>query len=298
MKEYCHIPVLKKEVIAILAPSKAKIILDGTVGMGGHARMFLEKGARVIALDRDREAIVRAKKNLENYQASQPAAGENIEFYQENFANLNKILKTKVDGVLLDLGMSSMQLEDRKRGFSFEEEAPLNMQMDQDQDLTAEEIINTYPEEKLAKIFFEYGEERYARKIARAIVRERQKRLIKTTSQLVEIIKKSIPFKYRIAKKKHFATNIFRALRMEVNHEVENLIQFLSIVCKYVKKGGKIVIISFHSIEDRIVKRGFKKLKLEGSAEIITKKPIIPQEAEIKNNPRARSAKLRAIKVI
>ncbi len=280
-----------KEVLEILKPRKGKIFIDGTVGLGGHTREIASSGAKLISLDRDQKALDRARRNLSGF--------DNIEFVCANFADVDRVLgslKIKgVDGVLLDLGVSSMQLEDESRGFSFEGDALLDMRMDQKQDLTAGKVVNEYSEEDLSRIFTDLGEERFSKKIARNIVK---KRPIKTTKELVEVIKKSIPPKYRYGKKTHFATNIFRALRMEVNSETKDLSEFLGKVTKYIKPSGKIVIISFHSIEDRIVKRGFQMLKLEGKGKIITKKPIVPESAEIKNNPRARSAKLRAIEVL
>lgn len=290
MKNFAHIPVLVKEVANILRPQKGKVFVDGTIGLGGHARELARRGASIIALDCDKEAISMAQENLKDFK--------NINFIQANFADIDKVLGDlgikKVDGVLLDLGVSSMQLEDKKRGFSFEGDWSLDMRMDQSQDLTAEKIVNKYSEGDLIRIFTDFGEERFAKKIAQKIVEWRP---IKTTGELVEIIKKSMPPKYRYGKKTHFATNIFRALRMEVNSEVKNLSEFLGKAGKYIKSGGKIVIISFHSIEDRIVKRGFRMLKSKGEGTILFTKPIMPTDAEIKQNPRARSAKLRAFEI-
>jgi len=286
MKNFTHQPVLLKEVVNVLCPSRGKVFVDGTCGLGGHTKELADRGACVIALDRDEKALEKAKENLSDF--------DNVEFIKTNFANIEKVLDKKVDGILLDLGVSSMQLEDKERGFSFEGDNPLDMRMDQNQDLTCEKVVNQYSEEDLIQIFTDFGEERFAKRIARNIIQERP---IKTTKALVEIIKRSKPAKYRYGQKTHFATNIFRALRMEVNSEVKDLSEFLGKAAEWIKFGGKIVIISFHSIEDRIVKRGFQMLELGGKGEIITKKPIIPNEDEIKKNRRSRSAKLRAFEV-
>lgn len=281
-----------KEVKEILAPKKGKVFVDGTCGLGGHAEMLAESGAKVIAIDKDEKALAIAKKHLGQYQK--------IDFVYGNFADLDQILKTlkieKVDGILLDLGPSSMQFDDQSRGFSFKGEAPLDMRMDQKQKLTAAEIINSYPEAELVRIFCDYGEEPQGKKIAAAIVTKRAQRSIRTTQDLLDIIGSAMP-PHRFKKKIHFATHIFRSLRMAVNSEVENLIKFFYKAPQFVRRRGKIVIISFHSIEDRIVKRGFKMLKSKGKGKILTKKPIVPSAEELNENPRARSAKLRAIEI-
>jgi 16S rRNA (cytosine1402-N4)-methyltransferase len=293
MTAFIHKPVMEKEVVEIFTPKRDKVFVDGTCGLGGHAKALLDAGAKVIAIDRDQKALQIAKDRLKKYQ--------NIHFSHGNFVDLDQVLKAlkieKVDGVLLDLGISSMQLDDKSRGFSFKNDQKLDMRYDQNQSLTAEKVINQYSEADLRRIFQDFGEEPEAKTIARAIVEMRAKKPIETTAELVDIIRLVLPT-YRLHQKIHFATHIFRSLRMEVNAEVDSLIRFFEKAPKMIKPGGRLVIISFHSIEDRIVKRGFQMLKLEKRAKILTKKPLNPSQEEIKANVRARSAHLRACEMI
>jgi len=302
-----HIPVLLKEVIEILKPSKG-IIVDGTLGLGGHTKEIL-KGSKVsvIGLDQDGEALELAKKNLENLL-------NRVTFVQENFSSLKKVSKSlgfygKAKGILLDLGVSSMQLERAERGFSFQKEGPLDMRMDKRAKLTASEIINIWPKEEIISVLRELGEERFARRIVDAIVSERKKGRIKTTVELSELIKKSVPKKYAFSRI-HPATRTFQALRIAVNDELSNLAKTLQDVSSILSPNGKIVVISFHSLEDRIVKEYFREqskdlinppyeriyeVERKAVVNLVNRKPISPSEEEIKENPRARSAKLRVV---
>jgi 16S rRNA (cytosine1402-N4)-methyltransferase len=306
-----HKPVLLKEVIEYLDPKPGENFIDCTVGGGGHARMILEKttpGGKLLAIDLDMKAIEIAKENLKEYSSR-------IIFVNDNFKNLEKIAKesglAEYNGVLLDLGLSSIELEDLSRGFSFQKDAFLDMRFGTG-GKTAADVLNNYREEELTKIFKEYGEERYARQIAKEIVSQRKKEKITTTNQLVNIIENV--YRRKPKPKIHVATKVFQALRIEVNDELNNLQQVLPAAVKFLTKGGRIVVISFHSLEDRIVKEFFKKESKDclclpqipvcqcnhkASLKILTKKVITPTSAEIKINPRSRSAKLRAaLKII
>jgi len=300
--DFQHQSVMIKEVLEYLAPKAGGIYVDGTLGGGGHTRALLEKlsanslqlTAKIIGIDKDLEAIFAAKKNLADFK-------DNIIFVHDNFSNLTAILKSqevdKVDGILLDLGVSSYQLENPERGFSFQANAPLDMRMDQRQKFSADDVINFYDEKELADVFYNYGEERYSRQIARRIIEARKTISIRTTGQLVEIIKKSTPPKYRFGGKIHFATRVFQALRIEVNNELEILEDFIPRAAQILTGDGRLEIISFHSLEDRIVKHSFRNLADNNPAsfKILTKKPLTPMEGEIVSNPRARSAKMRVL---
>ncbi|MGK7925024.1 MAG: 16S rRNA (cytosine(1402)-N(4))-methyltransferase RsmH [Spirulina sp.] len=272
-----HIPVLYQELIAGLNIQSGGHYLDATVGGGGHSDLILQAApdVKLTAIDRDENAIAAARAKLP----------ENVRFWQGNFAEYNP-LALKFDGIIADLGVSSPQFDDRDRGFSFQQNAALDMRMDRRQVLTAAKIINERSEKELADIIYQYGEERLSRRIARRIV---EKRPLKTTQELAELIYYAVPAKYRHAKI-HPATRTFQALRIVVNAELESLEKFIQIAPEWLKIGGRMGIISFHSLEDRIVKHGFRNSTLLG---VITKKPIIPKPEEIQNNSRSRSAKLR-----
>ncbi len=287
-----HIPVLLKETIKFLNPQRGEFIVDATIGGGGHAVEILKKigdSGTLLGIDWDKNQIERLKiEKLKDYK--------NAILINGNYADLSEILKQKklpkADGIIIDLGFSSEQLETSK-GFSFQKNEPLIMRYDRDiNNLTAAEAVNQYNEKELADIFWKYGEERHSRKIAKKIIEERKKKRILTTFDLVEIIKKSVPRSYETGRI-HPATKVFQALRIYVNDELGNLEKLLKNLDKIVK--GRIVIISFHSLEDRLVKNYFRNLNKEKRAEILTKKPIRPSEEEIRENPRSRSAKLRAI---
>ena len=288
-----HVPVLGQEVCFWLISERSATILDCTVGYGGHAEMLLTSTSTgtVIGLDKDFQAIDFCQRRLNRF-------GDRIVLRQGNYRDLKSILTetgiAAVDGVLFDFGVSSPQLDDPSRGFSFQREGPLDMRMDQTIGKTAADLVNHSAEHELADIIFQYGEERYARRIARAIVQERQRRPVETTGALVSIVVRSVPASYRHGRI-HCATRTFQALRIAVNHELDFLESSLRDATEVLALGGRICAISFHSLEDRIVKHTFRSLSQEPAAtlSILTKKPVFPSEAECEANPRSRSAKLR-----
>jgi 16S rRNA (cytosine1402-N4)-methyltransferase len=295
-----HIPVLKKETVTGLNIKPNDIIFDGTLGAGGHSaeilKLFKDK-VKIIAVDLDKDSISRSKISLSQFS-------DNIVFKIAGFQEIDKILKSlkisEVNKIMLDLGINSFQLEESGRGFSFQKDEPLLMTLKKDlktDDLTAKEIVNFWEEESLADIIWGFGGERYARRIAKAIVENRQKKKIETTFDLVKIIEDKVGSLY-LRSKIHPATKTFQALRIAANSELRNLQEVIEKGFKLLKSEGRMAIISFHSLEDRIVKREFSNLKKQGFANIITKKPIVPGSLEIINNPRARSAKLRIIEKI
>jgi len=276
-----HIPVLARELIEGLNITPGGHYLDATVGGGGHTGLILASfiDVKVTGIDRDSMALGAAQKYLENYSS------ERLSFWQGNFADYQP-KNVKFDGIIADLGVSSAQLDIAERGFSFRQTANLDMRMDQSQAQSAAEVINHYDEKTLADIFFHYGEERLSRRIARKIVESRP---FQTTTQLAEAIASCVPAKYRYARI-HPATRVFQALRIEVNEELKSLEKFLQQAPLLLKAGGRIGIISFHSLEDRLVKHGFLNSPI---LQVITKKPITASAEEEAVNGRARSAKLR-----
>lgn len=286
-----HTPVLLNEVLAALDPKPGEFMIDGTIDGGGHAHAILAKiGTEgvLMGVDWDYEMIERGKLIFKER--------ENVTLVQGNYADLPEILKERkmerADGLLLDLGFSSTQLEYGDRGFSFQKNEILDMRYDQGRDEMAADVVNKKKEQELADIFYKYGEERASRKIAKAIIEARKKKPIITTNDLSEIVAKCVR-----KGKTHPATKVFQALRIYVNAELENLETVLKNIGEIVRPGGKIAIITFHSLEDRIVKNAFKELEKHKKAVILTKKPIQATRAEVKENPRSRSAKLRAITI-
>lgn len=302
--EYVHKSVLLKETIEHLNINPEGIYVDGTLGGGGHSEEILKRltTGKLIAIDRDEEAILAAKERLKDYK--------NVIYIKDNFKNIKEILRNlgieKVDGILLDLGVSSYQLEEVERGFSYMKDAPLDMRMDKTSPFSAYDVVNRYSEKELERVIREYGEEKWASRIAKFIVEERKKGDIKTTSQLVEIIKKAIPASAR-RMGPHPAKRTFQAIRIEVNEELKDLDRALEDMVEVLRGKGRIAVITFHSLEDRIVKNTFKKLEnpctcppgmpctcgKQPVIKIITKKPILPSKEEVEENPRSRSAKLR-----
>lgn len=290
-----HIAVLQKEVIDGLAPQKNGNYIDLTLGYAGHAKLILEKTApngKLLGIDQDEEAIAEAKKVLVPYK-------NRVDIINENFTGIGLIIRKwkidRVDGILLDLGPNTVQLKDEERGMSFEGRAPLDMRQDRFRlRTTAANIVNDYSEKDIREIL-QRGEEKFSGPIARHLVLKRRDGQIKTTDQLVELIKQVMPPSYRHKLTTHFATGTFRALRIEVNHELENLQHVLPQVVQILSPGGRIAIISFHSLEDRIVKNFFKS---RDDLTVITDKPIVATDEEINNNPSARSAKLRVAEKI
>jgi 16S rRNA (cytosine1402-N4)-methyltransferase len=276
-----HLSVLSRELIAGLDILPAGKYLDATAGGGGHSELILNQGPEIklITIDRDETAIAAVKARLANYYPQQ------LEFWQGNFADYQP-KNILFDGIIADLGVSSPQLDLAERGFSFRHTAPLDMRMDRSQGTTAAEIVNHWKEVSLADLIYEYGEERFSRRIAKKIV---QQRPFQTTTELAEAIANTVPGKYRHGRI-HPATRTFQALRIEVNQELKSLEKFIAQAPNWLKPGGKIGIISFHSLEDRIVKHCFRGSEL---LEVITKKPITADRDEQRANPRSRSAKLR-----
>ena len=289
-----HIPVLLAEVLDLLSPQPGEVVLDGTVGGGGHAAALLGRvmpGGRLIGLDRDEAALGNASQVLS-------AQGSAFVLEQANFAEvavvLDKLGLDRIDVALVDLGMSSFQVDDPDRGFGFRSDGPLDMRMDRRQATTAADLVNTLAEEALADVFYRYGEERMSRRIARRIVEARQTREITTTAQLAQLVVKAQPSKHRGRRWRiHPATRVFQSLRIAVNCELENLEVFCRSIVDRLSVGGRLGIISFHSLEDRIVKRTFRQWASEDRAEIVTRKPVTCSANERQRNPRSRSAKLR-----
>lgn len=295
MKSMIHTTVLLKETVDGLNLTKGDIVVDCTLGSGGHVEYVCKTCPNVqmiIGLDADSAAIARSKERLKVL----PCA---FNFVHTNYSNLSSALDSlgveKADKFIFDLGFSSDQLETSGRGFSFLRNEPLIMTLADEITpftLTAKEIVNTWLEESIADIIFGYGEERYARRIAKKIVEAREVKPIETTFDLVEVIKKAVPFVYQRGRL-HYATRTFQALRITVNNEIENVKTGLKQAVSKLSSGGRISVISFHSLEDRVVKHYFKELHAEDVGKIITKKPIVPSDEEMKDNPRARSSKLR-----
>lgn len=286
-----HIAVLIKEVLEYLDPKPGENFIDCTVGQGGHARTILEKtgpDGKILGIDQDPEQIEICRKNLLDFE-------ERIILVNSSYTKLKEIVKEhnfKADGILLDLGMSSYHIDESGRGFSLKKDEPLDMRYNPEDTLTAKEIVNTYPVEEIERILREYGEERFAKKISEEIAKERGE--IKSTFQLVEIIRRAIPSKFR-QERIHFATRTFQALRIATNKELENIENVLPQLLEVLKENGRIAIISFHSLEDRIIKNFFRDKSKENILKILTKKPITVSFEEKKQNPRSRSAKLRVI---
>lgn len=274
-----HIPVLATEIIAGLQVRPSGYYLDATTGGGGHSELILQAAAdvRLVAIDRDPAALQASQIRLTDY-------GDRVTFWHGNYADYRPT--QLFDGIIADLGVSSVHLDEAERGFSFRNEASLDMRMDSSQSLTAAEIINHWDEAEIANIFYRYGEERLSRQIARRIV---EKRPIATTTALAEVISYAVPKSYRYGRI-HPATRSFQGLRIAVNDELGSLEKFLAVTPKWLAPGGRIGIISFHSLEDRMVKHTWRENE---ALQVVTKKPIIAGDEEVAGNPRARSAKLR-----
>jgi 16S rRNA (cytosine1402-N4)-methyltransferase len=287
-----HDPVLVSETVALLDPGRGGLFVDCTVGLGGHSRALLEAGAsRILGIDRDPDALSLAASEL-------AAFADRIELVHADYRDLERVLDARglarVAGALADLGMSSMQLGTAGRGFSFQRDEPLDMRMDRTQGPTAAELLARADEEELANVIFQYGEERYSRRIARAIVQARQRTALTTTAGLADIVRRAIPV--RGHQRIDPATRTFQAVRIWVNRELEGLDQFLVAAAQRLLAGARLAVIAFHSLEDRIVKHTFRALaRGEAAIRILTKRPIEAGADEVLRNPRARSAKLRAI---
>lgn len=302
--EFNHKSVMLEECIEGLSIKPNGIYVDGTMGGAGHSKEIakrISKEGLLIGIDRDEEAICVAKERLKEFN--------NIKFVHDNHDNIKNILEkldiTGVDGILLDLGVSSYQLDERNRGFSYMKDATLDMRMDKTQELTAKKVINEYSEENLSKIIFEYGEEKFSRAIARKIIDYRKNKEIETTDELVKIIEEIVP---RRNKEGHPAKRTFQAIRIEVNNEIKPLYQTIIDSIDVLNSGGRLCVITFHSLEDRAVKNAFNDsigkctcppdlpycvCGAKSKGKIITKKPLLPKEAELQENSRSKSAKLR-----
>ncbi|MCK5332614.1 16S rRNA (cytosine(1402)-N(4))-methyltransferase RsmH [Candidatus Parcubacteria bacterium] len=314
---YFHIPVLAKEIIEIIDPQPGENLIDGTIGGGGHAELFLEKispNGKLLGIDLDSEALIENRRRLKKYS-------DRVVLEKGNFVDFVKIKENvnfpPVDIFFLDLGFSSQQLNDDDLGISFLKKSPLDMRIggqgaENDDRFTAEHIINNWSEEEIKKILKDYGEEKYAYSIAREIAMTRKEKKIVNTQELVDIIGKSVPTRYK-NQRIHYATKTFQAFRISVNKELENLQNVLPVILDNLEVGGRVCIISFHSLEDRIVKNFFRReakncicdvkiplcvCKHKQQLEIITKKPVMATEEEIAFNPRSRSAKVRIAKKI
>jgi 16S rRNA (cytosine1402-N4)-methyltransferase len=285
--EIFHIPVMLSEAMGVLNPRSGGIYVDATVGTGGHSEeilKFISSEGRLIGIDRDIEALKMAQKRLSD---------KRVILKRGNFSDMKNFLSehgiSEVDGILLDLGISMLQLKNPERGFSFTSDKRLDMRMDRDQEFSAWDVVNKYPEKELDRIFREFGEEHFAKKISKAIIRWRSKKTIDTCSELSGIVQRVYGRRGRI----HPATKTFQALRIEVNRELDELRAGLDSSLRLLKKAGRLCIISYHSLEDRIVKHFMADSSKKGLLKVIIKKPIVPSPEELRSNPSSRSAKLR-----
>jgi 16S rRNA (cytosine1402-N4)-methyltransferase len=286
-----HVPVMTAEVLQFLRPERGGLFVDCTVGLGGHSRALLEAGAtRVIGLDRDLDALAHARETLAPW-------GDRVELVHADYRAIDEVLDQRqiatVDGTLADLGVSSMQFDAPGRGFSFQRDEPLDMRMDRSGGDTAADLVARSTETDLADAIFQYGEERLSRRIARAIVEARHEAAIDTTGRLATIVRRAMP--HRGYSRIDPATRTFQALRIWVNRELDGLDRFVEAAARRLRGGARLVVITFHSLEDRIVKHTLRALQQRDAlVQVLTKKPIVASDEEVERNPRARSAKLRA----
>ncbi|HTI37917.1 MAG TPA: 16S rRNA (cytosine(1402)-N(4))-methyltransferase RsmH [Vicinamibacterales bacterium] len=292
MSERRHDPVLVSEIVEMLAPGQGGLFVDCTVGLGGHAQALLDGGAaRLLGLDRDPQALEIASATLARF-------GVRVELVHADYRDLDRVLDERsipgINGALADLGVSSMQLDAEGRGFSFRRDEPLDMRMDRTRGDTAAELLRTAAEDEIANAIFQFGEERYSRRVARAIVNARRERPIATTGELATIVRRAVP--HRGYQRIDPATRTFQGLRIWVNRELDGLDGFLAAAAARLLRGARLAVITFHSLEDRIVKHTFRALENTGeSLRVLTRRPLVPGDDEIDRNPRARSAKLRVI---
>ena len=289
-----HQPIMVASVLEHLRPRHGALIVDGTVGTGGHSLAILPSlppDGRLIAVDRDRDALTLAEQRLAEF-------APHARFLHGNYRHLPRLLSTlgitQVDGILLDLGMSSLQVDRAERGFSFSKEGPLDMRMDSEQDVRADTLVNRLPAAELASMLATLGEERYARRIAQRIVEARRRQVITTTGELARLIAAAVPASARHGRL-HPATRAFQALRLAVNDELGSLAELLEHLAALLKPGGRAVVLTYQSLDDRLVKQAFVQGQRDGHWDVLTKKPLRPTAEEIAQNPRARSAKLRAV---
>jgi len=289
-----HVPVMVEEVMTFLKCEPGHTYVDATLGGGGHAFEILKRSApdgMLVGIEWDEDALSEARKTLHSF-------GDRVKLFRENFVRLPDLMKAEsADGILLDLGLSSIQLEKEERGFSFKGEGPLDMRMDQRMDETAAVLVNTLSPERLEYILSHDGQERWAKRIANTIVQEREREPIRTTQALRKVVHRAIPRRFH-SRRIDPATRTFQALRIGVNDELGNLERILKTGWKVLKRGGRMCVLSFHSLEDRLVKETFRALGKKGEVVLLTKKPVTPSEEERKRNPRSRSAKLRCAEKI
>jgi 16S rRNA (cytosine1402-N4)-methyltransferase len=289
-----HEPVMVPEVLELLAPSRGGLFVDCTVGLGGHAQALLEAGAsRVLGFDRDASALAHARERLSRF-------GDRIALVHADYREIDRVLEARgipgVAGALADLGVSSLQLDAEGRGFSFRRDEPLDMRMDRSRGPSAADLLRDAEETELADVIFRFGEERYSRRIARAIVGARREAAIETTGKLAAVVRRAIP--HRGHQRIDPATRTFQALRIWVNGELDGLEQFVEDATAALEPGGRLAVIAFHSLEDRAMKHTMRRLAAAGSVTQVTRRPTIPEEAEIAANPRARSARLRVVEKV
>ncbi|MFA5155865.1 MAG: 16S rRNA (cytosine(1402)-N(4))-methyltransferase RsmH [Candidatus Omnitrophota bacterium] len=292
VEEKYHIPVMCGEIINYLNLAPGKKIVDATLGTAGHSIEILKRispGGKLVGIDRDEAAINAARQRLADYSAA-------ANFFHGNFTDIDKALSAagigKVDGIIFDLGISSMQLDDPERGFSFQNEGPLDMRLDRNSYISAYDLVNNLNEDELSELLWNFGQERWHNRIARYLVKEREKHPISTTLELSDAVVRAIPYRYRHYRI-HPATRTFQAVRIAVNRELESLQAAIGKAVEFLEKSGRICVISFHSLEDRIVKFSFRELAAKGLLKIITPKPLEASDEEKARNPRSRSAKLR-----
>jgi len=295
IEEKLHIPVMLREVIDYLDPRPGQIIVDATLGTGGHSLEILKRiipGGRLIGIDRDEDSLAVCRQRLSEFSGS-------CEFVHANFADVDQVLGNlgidKIDGIVFDLGISTYQLKDAERGFSFQQEGPLDMRLDKSSYISAYDLVNNLNENEISHMLWSFGQERWHNRIAHLLVEERRNQPISTTSQLADLVMRAIPYRYRRGYYRiHPATRTFQAVRIAVNRELEILESAIKKAVAILKKKAKICVISFHSLEDRVIKHTFRALKAEGLIDIITAKPLTPADSEVAANPSSRSSKFRA----
>jgi len=294
LEEKLHIPVMLREVIDYLDPKPGQIIVDATLGTGGHSFEILKKitpGGRLIGIDRDEDSLAICRQRFSEFNGS-------YELVHANFADLDQVLENlgikKIDGIVFDLGISTYQLKDTERGFSFQQEGPLDMRMDKSSYISAYDLVNNLNENEISNMLWSFGQERWHNRIAHLLVEERRNQPISTTRQLADLVMRAIPYRYRKGYYRiHPATRTFQAVRIAVNRELEILESAIRKAVAILKNKAKICVISFHSLEDRVIKHTFRALKADGLVNIITAKPMTPVASEVAANPSSRSSKFR-----
>jgi len=294
LEEKFHVPVMLQEVLDFLKLAPGQVIVDATLGTGGHSLEILKRitpGGRLVGIDRDENSLAICRQRLAAFK-------DNTEFVHANFADLDQVLGKlgikEVDGIVFDLGISSYQLQDAQRGFSFQEEGPLDMRLDKSSYISAYDLVNNLNENEISQLLWNFGQERWHNRIAHLLVQERRNEPISTTKQLANLVMRAIPHRYRRSYYRiHPATRTFQAVRIAVNRELEILESTVKKAVDLLRKQARICVISFHSLEDRAIKHTFRALKAEGLIEIVTSKPLTPNPGEIEANPSSRSSKFR-----